>query len=114
VTESQGRNLSAAIHLPVRAQRNTLKIDTRSKPQVTDMIERNLGNTERVLRLIGAILLTAWAAARDNHDVLTPVALLIAAALTLNFLFSRCYLWAVLGLKSCGSSENGCPPSRQY
>ncbi|MFN2329292.1 MAG: YgaP-like transmembrane domain [Chromatocurvus sp.] len=78
------------------------------------MIESNLGGTERVLRLIGAIILTAWVASRDSHDILTPLALLAATALTLNFLFSRCYLWALLGLNSCKNDEKGCPPPRQH
>lgn len=78
------------------------------------MIERNLGSTERVLRLVGAIILLAWVTSRDNHDILTLLALLAVLALTLNFLFSRCYLWALLGLNSCENDENGCPPPRQH
>ncbi len=78
------------------------------------MIDRNLGHTERVLRLIGAIILAAWAASRGSHDLLTPLALLAALALTLNFLFSRCYLWALLGLNTCEDREGGCPPPRQH
>ncbi|MEQ8517174.1 MAG: DUF2892 domain-containing protein [Chromatocurvus sp.] len=77
------------------------------------MIDRNLGNTERVLRLIGAIILAAWAASRSSHDILTPLALLAALALTLNFLFSRCYLWSLLGFSTCDDAEKGCPP-RQH
>lgn len=76
------------------------------------MIERNLGNTERVLRLIGAIILAAWAAMRDTHDALTPLALLAATALLMNFLFSRCYLWKLLGFNSCEESDEGCQPRR--
>lgn len=78
------------------------------------MIERNLGITERVLRLIGAIILATWAASRDNHDLLTPLALLASVALTLNFLFSRCYLWSLLGLNSCEGDETDCSPPRQH
>lgn len=78
------------------------------------MIERNLGSTERVLRLIGAIILAAWVALRDSHDLLTPLALLAAVALLLNFFFSRCYLWALLGFNSCDNDEKGCPPPRQH
>lgn len=78
------------------------------------MIERNLGSTERVLRLIGAIILSAWAVFRDSHDILTALALLAATALTMNFLFSRCYLWALLGLNSCDSRAKSCPPPRRH
>jgi hypothetical protein len=77
------------------------------------MIERNLGNTERVLRLVGAICLAAWAASRNRIDLLTFFALLGAGALTLNFLFSRCYLWALLGLNSCEEGRDDCTPRGQ-
>ncbi len=78
------------------------------------MIKRNLGSTERVLRLMVALTLVVWVALRNSHDVLTPLALLIATALTLNFLFSRCYLWAFLGFNSCEDNQKGCPPPRQH
>lgn len=78
------------------------------------MIERNLGMIERILRLAGAIFLALWTTSRDSHDLLTPLALLIAIALTLNFLFSRCYLWSILGLDSCENTAKGCPPTRQH
>ena len=78
------------------------------------MIERNIGKIERVLRLVGAIILTAWAAGRDSHDLLTFIALFIAAALTLNFFFSRCYLWALLGLNSCSGNESEPPPPQHH
>lgn len=75
------------------------------------MIDRNLGTTERVLRLMGAILLSGWAATRDSHDILTPLALLTAVAFTLNFFFSRCHLWAMLGINSCKSKGGDCAPA---
>ncbi len=78
------------------------------------MIERNLGKIERTVRLIGAVILTAWAAGRDSHDLFTFIALFIAAALLLNFFFSRCYLWALLGLNSCSGNERDSSPPRRH
>ena len=77
------------------------------------MIDRNLGTTERVLRLAGALMLVLWVAFRDSHDIFTAIALLAASAFTMNFFFSRCYLWSVLGLNSCENHEKGCAPSSQ-
>jgi hypothetical protein len=72
------------------------------------MIERNLGMAERLLRLAGAIILAGWAVSRDSHDLLTPLALVAATALLLNFVFSRCYLWSLLGINSCGGERGNC------
>ena len=77
------------------------------------MIDRNLGIAERVLRLIGAVVLAGWAVTRDSHDILTPIALLAAAAFTMNFFFSRCYLWHVLGINSCENDGGECAPRPQ-
>ena len=77
------------------------------------MIDRNLGTTERVLRLAGAMALVLFAAFRDSHDIFTAIALLVALAFTLNFFFSRCYLWSVLGINSCENDEQACAPSSQ-
>ena len=77
------------------------------------MIDRNLGTTERVLRLVGAMLLVLWAAFRDSYDIFTAIALLAASAFTMNFFFSRCYLWSVLGINSCETDDKECASSSQ-
>jgi hypothetical protein len=76
------------------------------------MINRNLGTFERVLRLVGAVLLTGWLFARGSHDILSVVAGVAALALFANAIFSRCYLWALLGINSCNPEDEHCgaPP----
>jgi hypothetical protein len=72
------------------------------------MIERNLGNTERVLRLILGIILAGWAVSRGQADIPAAIALLAALALVLNFWFSRCYLWSLLGINTCNPEDEEC------
>jgi len=76
------------------------------------MINRNLGPTERLLRLSCAVLLTGWLLARGSHDILSVVAGIAALALFANAIFSRCYLWALLGINSCDPEDEHCgaPP----
>jgi hypothetical protein len=76
------------------------------------MINRNLGTVERGLRLLLAFIIAGWLLGRGQHDWLSPVAAAGATALLLNVLFSRCYLWALLGINSCGSKDTQCgtPP----
>lgn len=79
---------------------------------VRNMINRNLGSVERGLRLMLAVLLAGWAFSRGQHDLLTPLAVVAALALALNALFSRCYLWALLGINTCDPDDEHCgaPP----
>ncbi len=76
------------------------------------MINRNLGTMERLLRLAGAVLLAGWLLARGSHDILSVVAGIAALALFANAVFSRCYLWALLGINSCDPEDEHCgaPP----
>jgi hypothetical protein len=76
------------------------------------MINRNLGTLERMLRLGVAVLLTGWLLARDSHDLLSVLAGIAALALFANAIFSRCYLWALLGINSCDPEDEHCgaPP----
>ena len=76
------------------------------------MINRNLGTIERLLRLLGAVLLTGWLFARGSHDLLSAVAAIAALALFANAIFSRCYLWALFGINSCDPKDEHCgaPP----
>ncbi|HBO12933.1 MAG TPA: hypothetical protein DD491_09135 [Halieaceae bacterium] len=76
------------------------------------MINRNLGTIERLLRLAGAVLLSVWLLARGSHDILSVLAGVAALALFANAIFSRCYLWALLGINSCDPEDEHCgaPP----
>lgn len=72
------------------------------------MIEKNLGNIERVLRLSFGVLFLVWAMSQPVLNGIEWFIVAIAAALILNGVFSRCYLWYVLELNSCDPSEPGC------
>jgi len=76
------------------------------------MINRNLGTVERGLRLVAAVILTGWLLTRGSHDLLSVVAGVAALALFANAIFSRCYLWALLGINSCDPADDSCgaPP----
>ncbi len=65
------------------------------------MIERTLGNLERVLRLLAGIGLLAWALERPVLNGIEWFVILISVFLIMNGVFSRCYLWYVLDINSC-------------
>ncbi len=72
------------------------------------MIERNLGNVERVARLIFGIGLALWLWQQPAYTIADLMAGVVALFLILNGIFSRCYLWYVLDI-----STSGAEPSRQ-
>ena len=60
------------------------------------MIEKNLGNAERVIRLLAGLALLAWALSRPQLNGIEWFVMLTSSFLILNGIFSRCYLWYVL------------------
>ena len=72
------------------------------------MIERNLGNIERLIRLAGGILFLAWSLSQPSLRFTEYFVMVIAAALILNGVFSRCYLWYVLDINTCERSDENC------
>ena len=74
------------------------------------MIERNLGNVERTLRLILGVLFAGWAIQQEAMNGVDWFVVVISIALILNGVFSRCYLWYVLDLNTCESPWGDCPP----
>ena len=64
------------------------------------MIERNLGNIERIVRLLLGITFLAWSVTRPSLNGVDWFVMVIATALILNGIFSRCYLWYVLDIDS--------------
>ncbi len=72
------------------------------------MIEKNLGNIERIFRLFGGLVLLAWALTRPSLNGIEWFVVVISAALILNGIFSRCYLWFVLDINTCKPGEAGC------
>lgn len=72
------------------------------------MIERNLGNVERVVRLLLGIALAAWTVTRDHMNGIEWFVAVCSLFLILNGIFSRCYLWYILDLNSNKENDPGC------
>ena len=72
------------------------------------MIERNLGNIERVVRLVAGLALLLWATVQPALNGIEWFVMFISAALILNGVFSRCYLWYVLDINTCGAANEDC------
>jgi hypothetical protein len=64
------------------------------------MIEKNLGYIERALRLIAGVCLAVWTVTQPALGGIVWFAVVISVFLVLNGIFSRCYLWQVLGINS--------------
>ncbi len=69
------------------------------------MIDRNLGNVERVLRLAMGLALALWAYQQNALNAVDWFVVAISVALILNGIFSRCYLWYVLDVNTCRSND---------
>ena len=65
------------------------------------MFERNLGNIERVIRLLLGIAFAAWAFSQPYLNAVEWFVVAISLMLILNGIFSRCYLWYVLDISTC-------------
>jgi len=74
------------------------------------MIERNLGNVERILRLLLGAGLMLWALGQDVMNLADWFVVIISVALILNGIFSRCYLWYLLDISTCQSNDKNCRP----
>ena len=72
------------------------------------MIDRNLGNAERVIRLVLGIALASWTITRDSMNGIEWFVALCSLFLILNGIFSRCYLWYILDLNSNSEEDPGC------
>lgn len=72
------------------------------------MIERNLGNIERLVRLAIGILFLAWSLSQPALLFTEYFVMVVAAALILNGVFSRCYLWYLLDINTCERNEKNC------
>jgi len=72
------------------------------------LIERNLGNVERLVRLAGGLLFLVWSLNQPALRFTEYVVMVVATALILNGVFSRCYLWYVLDINTCERSNGRC------
>ena len=76
-------------------------------------IERNLGNVERVIRLLlGAWLLVVAITSPGLNGIEWFVGV-ISIFLVLNGIFSRCYLWYVLDIDTHKSGAGKCAQDAQ-
>ena len=69
------------------------------------MIERNLGNVERVTRLVLGIAFAAWALVQPAMNIIEWFVVAVSLALILNGIFSRCYFWYLLDINTRGTRK---------
>jgi hypothetical protein len=66
------------------------------------MIDRNLGNIERVVRLFMGLAFVGWALSQPYLNGIEWFVIIVSLMLILNGIFSRCYLWYVLEIDTSG------------
>jgi hypothetical protein len=76
-------------------------------------IERNLGNVERVIRLLLGGWLMALAIASPGLNGIEWFIGIVSTCLILNGIFSRCYFWYVLDIDTHKSRSGSCSPDVQ-
>ena len=69
------------------------------------MIERNLGNIERVARLVMGVVFALWAVSQPYMNAIEWFVVGVSLMLVFNGIFSRCYLWYVLEIDTCNQSS---------
>ena len=57
------------------------------------MIERNLGNIERLVRLLIGVAFGLWAFMQPQLNGIEWLVIMTSLLLILNGIFSRCYVW---------------------
>ena len=72
------------------------------------MIERNLGNLERVIRLISGVVLVALALMAPTLTLTEIFISFFGLTLVLNGIFSRCYVWYIFNLNTAENAKPGC------
>jgi hypothetical protein len=68
------------------------------------MIEKNLGNFQRVLRFLVGLVFGAWALSQPGLNLVEWFVIVLSLCLIANGIFSRCYLWYLLDIND---HENG-------
>jgi hypothetical protein len=71
------------------------------------MIEKNLGNVERLIRLVAGILFAGWAVTQSSLNGVEWFVVVVSSFLILNGVFSRCYLWYVLDINTADVDKSG-------
>jgi hypothetical protein len=62
------------------------------------MIEKNLGNLQRIVRFILGLAFAGWAFTQPHMNGIEWFVVVIALCLIANGIFSRCYLWYLLDI----------------
>ncbi len=75
------------------------------------MIERNLGNAERITRLVMGALFALWSLQQPSLNGIEWLVMALSLALILNGVFSRCYLWYIIEMSSMRSDGSVRTPS---
>jgi hypothetical protein len=71
------------------------------------MIEKNVGNIERIMRLFIGPSLGLWASMQPSINAIEWFVIGISIALIINGVFSRCYFWWVLDRNTRESERKG-------
>ena len=71
------------------------------------MIDRNLGNIERVVRLVIGLAFAGWTFTQPHLNGIEWFVMIVSLMLILNGIFSRCYLWYVLDIDTSGPESEG-------
>ena len=75
------------------------------------MIERNIGNAERIVRFFFGLLFGTWALMQPTMNTFVEwFVIIFAVSLMLNGIFSRCYLWYLLDVNTAEKPDR-CNPS---
>ena len=72
------------------------------------MFERNLGNIERAVRFLFGIGFAVWAFSQSYMNPIEWFVVAVSLMLMLNGIFSRCFIWWMLGLNTFKTSEASC------
>lgn len=70
------------------------------------MIERNIGNVERIVRLLFGLTFGGWALMQPAMNTVAEwLVIIFSASLMLNGVFSRCYLWYLLDVNTASATS---------
>jgi Na+/H+ antiporter NhaA len=69
------------------------------------IMKKNMGSTDKLIRLLVAIILIALYYTNVLKDTLGIVSLIVALVLTITSLISFCPLYAIFGIKTCKKEE---------
>jgi hypothetical protein len=76
------------------------------------MIERNIGNAERIVRLLFGLAFGGWALMQPSMNTVAEwFVIIFSVSLMLNGVFSRCYLWYLLDVNTANPRGNGATPT---